>query len=126
MTKIDERAYIVVSKNEIGVTNDVNDLAGLLNELKPGEIVKIEAGYKEALLDKEATVLRLDMVINAHGENKVLFPPRHNDYNWVLRNRDAHKLRKLNSYIEPDQSTGTNEHPKPIVTLMTGGEQHVK
>lgn len=126
MTKIDERAYIVVSKNEIGVTNDVNDLAGLLNELKPGEIVKIEAGYKEALLDKEATVLRLDMVINAHGENKVLFPPRHNDYNLVLRNRDEHKLRKFYSYIEPEQSIGTNEQPRLLGSLIEGGDKHVK
>ena len=123
MTKIEEKAYLVVGKNEIGVTNDVNDLAGLLNELKPGEIVKIEAGYKEALLDKENTVCRLDAVINAHGENNILFPVMNNDYNLVQRNRDEQKLRQFYSVVQPTES-GETELPEEIFTSLIEGSDN--
>ncbi len=109
MKNIEERAYLLQGKDKIGVTNDINDLAKVLSELKPGHSVKIEAGFKEELLDKQNTVLRMDSVINAHGQKKILLPERNVDYNLVERNLDLQQFRKFYKFIEPEQDAEETE-----------------
>lgn len=103
-TNVENRAYMMTSKTEVGVTDNVNDLSGKLLKLKPGESVRIEAGYKEDLLEKEKTVLWIDAVINSYGEDKIVVPIEPKDCNLVPRNLNEQKLRKFYSYIEAEQS----------------------
>lgn len=126
MSQIEDKAYLMVSQNEIGVTNDEYDFPEVIRNLKPGESLKIEAGYKEALLDKETTLLRIDAIVNAHGEDKVLFPIRNNGYNLVQRNRDEQKLRQFYNYIEPEQRISPVEQQDIFGGLIEGGGKDVK
>ena len=104
MEKIEEKAFFVQSEKEVGITNNVIDIAKMLEELEPGEVIKVAVGYKQELLDTENTVLRLDAVLNAYGEEGVFFPKREVDYNLVGRNRDPEKLRKFYSFVGPEQN----------------------
>ena len=126
MSQIEDKAYLMVSQNEIGVTNDAHDFLEVIKNLQPGEVLKIEAGYKEALLDKETTLLRIDAIVNAYGEDKVLFPIRNNGYNLVQRNRDAQKLRQFYNYIEPEQRISPVEEQDIFGDLIEGGDRNAK
>ena len=125
MTQIEDKAYLLVGKNEIGVTNDAHDFLEVIKNLKPGEVLKIEAGYKKPLLDKETTLLRIDAIVNAHGEDKVLFPIRTNGYNLVQRNCDEQKVRELYSYV-PEQHINSVEPKGIFAGLIEGGDRNVK
>lgn len=120
MSKIDEKAYLMVSKDAIGVTDDAYDFPELIKKLEPGEVLKIEAGYKGPLLDKEATILRFDAVINAHGENNILLPIRNNDYNLVQRNRDEQKLRQFYTHGQRNEPIRA-ERPEGLFTSLIEG-----
>lgn len=123
MEKIEEKAFFVQSEKEVGITNNVIDIAKMLEELEPGEVIKVAVGYKQELLDTENTVLRLDAVLNAYGEEGVFFPKRVVDYNLVERNRDPEKLRKFYSFVGPEQNV---EEPRFFGSLIEGGDKHVK
>lgn len=123
MEKIEEKAFFVQSEKEVGITNNVIDIAKMLEELEPGEVIKVAVGYKQELLDTENTVLRLDAVLNAYGEEGVFFPKREVDYNLVGRNRDPEKLRKFYSFVRPEQNV---EEPGLFGSLIEGGDKYVK
>lgn len=123
MEKIEEKAFFVQSEKEVGITNNVIDIAKMLEELEPGEVVKVAVGYKQELLNIENTVLRLDAVLNAYDEEGVFFPKRVVDYNLVERNRDPEKLRKFYNFVEPEQEV---EQPGLFGSLIEGGDKHVK
>lgn len=123
MEKIEEKAFFVQSEKEVGITNNVIDIAKMLEELEPGEVVKVAVGYKQELLNIENTVLRLDAVLNAYGEEGVFFPKRVVDYNLVERNRDPEKLRKFYNFVEPEQEV---EQSGSFGSLIEGGDKHVK
>ena len=123
MEKIEEKAFFVQSEKEVGITNNVIDIAKMLEELEPGEVIKVEVGYKQELLNIENTVLRLDAVLNAYDEEGVFFPKRVVDYNLVERNRDPEKLRKFYNFVEPEQEV---EQPRFFGSLIEGGDKHVK
>ena len=123
MEKIEEKAFFVQSEKEVGITNNVIDIAKMLEELEPGEVVKVGVGYKQELLNIENTVLRLDAVLNAYGEEGVFFPKRVVDYNLVERNRDPEKLRKFYNFVGSEQDV---EQSGIFGGLIEGGDKHVK
>jgi hypothetical protein len=123
MEKIEEKAFFVQSEKEVGITNNVIDIAKMLEELEPGEVVKVGVGYKQELLNIENTVLRLDAVLNAYGEEGVFFPKRVVDYNLVERNRDPEKLRKFYNFVGSEQDV---EQSGIFGSLIEGGDKHVK
>lgn len=123
MEKIEEKAFFVQSEKEVGITNNVIDIAKMLEELEPGEVVKVGVGYKQELLNIENTVLRLDTVLNAYGEEGVFFPKRVVDYNLVERNRDPEKLRKFYNFVGSEQDV---EQSGIFGSLIEGGDKHVK
>lgn len=123
MEKIEEKAFFVQSEKEVGITNNVIDIAKMLEELEPGEVVKVGVGYKQELLNIENTVLRLDAVLNAYGEEGVFFPKREVDYNLVERNRDPEKLRKFYNFVGSEQDV---EQSGIFESLIEGGDKHVK
>ena len=123
MEKIEEKAFFVQSEKEVGITNNVIDIAKMLEELEPGEVVKVGVGYKQELLNIENTVLRLDAVLNAYGEEGVFFPKMVVDYNLVERNRDPEKLRKFYNFVGSEQDV---EQSGIFGSLIEGGDKHVK
>lgn len=123
MEKIEEKAFFVQSEKEVGITNNVIDIAKMLEELEPGEVVKVGVGYKQELLNIENTVLRLDAVLNAYGEEGVFFPKRVVDYNLVECNRDTEKLRKFYNFVGSEQDV---EQSGIFGSLIEGGDKHVK
>lgn len=120
---IDEKAYLFLDNEEIGVSNNPLDVAKKLETLPFGASVKVECGSKELMLEKQAVILGRDAIVNAWCEGDVRIPAVQPDYNISKRNRDPEKLRKVCSFVGPEQNV---EEPRFFGSLIEGGDKHVK
>lgn len=120
---IDEKAYLFLDNEEIGVSNNPLDVAKKLETLPFGASVKVECGSKELMLEKQAVILGRDAIVNAWCEGNVRIPAVQPDYNISKRNRDPEKLRKFYSFVGPEQNV---EEPRFFGSLIEGGDKHVK
>lgn len=115
MTDIENKAYLLVASDFIGVTNDEQDVAEKIKSMPFGSIARLEINTKDILLDKQHAIMCIDSIINSMGTNEYLLPNRQKDYNLVKRHHVQKKQEKL--------FTITDEE---VYGFITGGNVNVE
>lgn len=89
---VEEIAYLLISDQEIGVSNELNDIMTYLKTLPEEKLVYILKAPKDKSLSIEQKILIADHIANNLCENILTVPERLDDYNLIKREQQKNKL----------------------------------
>lgn len=85
---VEDKALLVLTNKYVGVTDNLNDIMGVIKECQNGEKpIEIIPGYKSRLLNLQHSILLMDEVCNSLGKEEIAIPDKVNDYNLTERKR---------------------------------------
>lgn len=91
-SNVEEMAYLLVSDDTLGVSNDLNDITTFIKAAPEKEVIRIVKGSKDELLTLQQKILIVDCLDNDTFGNTLTVPERLNDYNLVSRNKSKKRL----------------------------------
>lgn len=93
--EITEKAFLVVSEDAVGVTNQIADVAGFIEENAEKGGIYVCAGNRGDMFILQGYILQIDEVKNSIGKNEINIPERRVVYNLTPRNTSAQKIPVL-------------------------------
>lgn len=99
--EVTERAFLVLSKEAVGVTNEIADVAGFIEENAEKTGIYVCGGNKEDMFKLEDYILLADEVKNSIGKNELNIPERRVVYNLTPRNISEQKISVLKLLESP-------------------------